>query len=99
MASSRRLTKRALSSILPALNESNLVRFKNISKKKEGIFANFKVKGLVGGTHFTASIAVDLDSADVHAGDSLETIIEQCAKIGVREFQKCEFKFEGISMI
>ena len=82
-----------------AMNENNLVRFKNISKKKEGMFANFKVKGIMGGTHFTASIAVDIDAAEVHAGDTLEKIIEQCAKMGVKEFQKCDFQFEGLSMI
>ena len=81
------------------MSESNLVRFKNISKKKEGMFANFKVKGIVGGTHFTASIAVDIDAADVNFGDSLERIIEQCAKMGVKEFQACEFQFEGLSRI
>ncbi|MCP5469515.1 MAG: hypothetical protein H7A36_03305 [Chlamydiales bacterium] len=81
------------------LAENNLVRFKNISKKKEGMFANFKIKGVRGGTTFTAAITVDIDAAEVHAGDSLEKIIEECAQIGVKEFQKCEFQFEGISMI
>ncbi len=81
------------------LHENNLVRFKNISKKKNGIFANFKVKGVRGGTSFSASIAVDLDAADVHAGDPLERIIEECARIGVREVQKSELQFEGITSI
>ncbi len=97
------LTRREGSCIFSAMSddyaENNLVRFKNISKKKEGMFANFKIKGVRGGTAFTASIAVDIDAAEVHAGDPLEKIIEDCAKIGVREFQKCEFQFEGISMI
>ncbi len=78
---------------------NNLVRFKNISKKKEGIFANFKVKGIRGGTTFTASIMVDIDAAEVHAGDPLEKIIEECARIGVEEFKKCEFQFEGLTSI
>ena len=81
------------------LVHNNLVRFKNISKKKEGIFANFKVKGIRNGTAFTASIAVDIDAAEVHAGDSLEKIIEECARIGVEEFKKCEFQFEGLTTI
>lgn len=76
---------------------NNLVRFKNISKNKQGIFVNFQVKGERGGASFTASIAVDIESADVSAGDSLETIIEKCAQIGVSEFKKCEFQFEGIT--
>lgn len=79
--------------------ENNLIRFTNISKKKEGIFANFKVKGVRGGTFFSASISVDIAAAEVHAGDSLEKIIEECARIGVREFKKAEFQFEGISVV
>ncbi|MFY7842677.1 MAG: hypothetical protein ACOVOR_01490 [Rhabdochlamydiaceae bacterium] len=81
------------------LAENNLVRFKNISKKKEAIYANFKVKGIKGGVNFSASISVDISAAEVHAGDVLEKIIEECARIGVREFAKAEFKFEGITSI
>lgn len=81
------------------LIENNLVRFKNISKKKDGIYANFKVKGIRGGAAITASIAVDIDAAEVHPGDTLEKIIEECARIGVEEFKKCEFQFEGLTSI
>ncbi|MCH9627894.1 MAG: hypothetical protein S4CHLAM2_15410 [Chlamydiales bacterium] len=81
------------------LIENNLVRFKNISKNKDGIFANFRVKGVRNGTTFTATIAVDLDAADVDPGDPLENIIEACARIGVKEFQKSEFQFEGLTAI
>lgn len=79
--------------------ENNLVHFKNISKKKDGIFANFNVKGIRGGTLFSASISVDISAAEVHAGDSLEKIIEECARMGVNEFKKAEFQFEGLSVI
>lgn len=81
------------------LAENNLVRFKNISKKKDGLYANFKIKGIRGGTTFSASIAVEMSAAEVDAGDSLEKIIEECARIGVDEFKKCEFQFEGLSTI
>lgn len=81
------------------LAENNLVRFTNISKKKEAIYANFKVKGIRAGVNFSASISVDISAAEVHAGDVLEKIIEQCAKIGVSEFRKAEFQFEGLSVI
>lgn len=84
---------------MKSLVENNLVRFKNISKKKEGMFANFKVKGIRGGTTFTASIVVEIAAAEVDPGDSLEKIIEECARIGVEEFQKCDFEFEGLSTI
>ncbi|WP_213358204.1 hypothetical protein [Chlamydiifrater phoenicopteri] len=79
--------------------ENNLVRFKNISKNKHGMFVNFKVKGERGGASFTASITVDISAAEVDTGDSLEKIIESCAKIGVSEFQRCEFQFEGITCL
>lgn len=81
------------------LAENNLIRFKNISKKKEAIYANFKVKGVRGGVNFSASIQVDLSAAEVHAGDILEKIIEECARIGVKEFKKAEFQFEGLTSI
>jgi len=81
------------------LAENNLVRFKNISRKKSGMFANFRIKGVRGGTTFTASIAVDMQAAEVDCGDPLEKIIEECARIGVEEFQRCEFQFEGITTI
>jgi len=81
------------------LAENNLVRFKNISRKKEAIYANFKVKGVKGGVNFTASITVDISAAEVHAGDVLEKIIEECARIGVKEFKKAEFQFEGLTTL
>jgi hypothetical protein len=45
--------------------ENNLIRFINISKKKNGLYANFKAKGIRGGTVFTASVCVDITSVDV----------------------------------
>ncbi|NGX61881.1 MAG: hypothetical protein K940chlam9_01371 [Chlamydiae bacterium] len=81
------------------LAENNLVRFKNISKKKEGIFANFRIKGIRNGTVFSASISVDLDAADVDPSDPLEKIIEECARIGVKEFQRSELQFEGLASL
>ena len=81
------------------LAENNVVRFKNISKKKDGMFVNFRVKGLRGGAAFNASISVDIAAAEVHSGDSLEKIIDECARIGVKEFQRSEFQFEGITSV
>ena len=81
------------------LVENNLVRFKNISKKKEAIFANFRVKGMRKGVMFTANISVDIAAAEVHAGESLEHIIDACAKMGMKEFQSAEFTFEGLEQI
>ncbi|HEX2579801.1 MAG TPA: hypothetical protein VHK67_05320 [Rhabdochlamydiaceae bacterium] len=81
------------------LAENNLIRFKNISKKKETMIANFKVKGLRNGVNFTASISVDLSAAELHPGDVLEKIIEDCARLGVNEFKKADFQFEGLTSI
>jgi hypothetical protein len=79
--------------------ENNLIRFISISKKKEGLFVNFKVKGLKGGASFSSSISVDMSAAEVSAGDSLENIIENCARIASREYKKAEFQFEGLASI
>ena len=79
------------------LAENNLIRFINITKKKEGLFVNFRVKGIRGGMTFSASISVDLSAAEVDpTKDPLETIIEQCSRIAVREFKKTELQFEGL---
>jgi hypothetical protein len=79
--------------------ENNLIRFINISKKKEGMFANFKAKGIKGGSAFSASISVDIAAAEVDPGDTLEKIIEECARIAVRDFKTSELQFEGLVAI
>jgi hypothetical protein len=81
------------------LAENNLIRFTNISRKKESIFANFKIKGLRNGVLFTASIAVDITTLDLTAGDSVEKIIEDCVRHGLKEFKKADFQFEGLSAV
>jgi len=84
---------------MKSLVENNLVRFINITKKKEGIFANFKVKGMMGGMMFSSSISVDIAAANVDPADTLEKIIEECAHVAVREFKKCDLQFEGLSSL
>jgi translation elongation factor P/translation initiation factor 5A len=79
--------------------DNNLIRFINISKKKEGMFANFKAKGLRNGTVYSASFSVDLSAAEVDPGDSLEKIIEECARLAVSEIKRSEFQFEGLASI
>lgn len=80
--------------------ENNLVRFINITKKKEGIFANFRVKGIRGGMAFSASISVDLAASEIDISqDSLEKIIEESAKVALKEFKKTELQFEGLHAI
>lgn len=81
------------------LAENNVIRFTNIVRKKEAIFANFKVKGLRNGVIFSASISVDITALELHPGDSLEKIIEECARHGVKEFKKADFQFEGIASV
>jgi hypothetical protein len=80
--------------------DNNVIRFINITKKKEGLFANFKVKGIKSGVSFSASIAVDVASVEVDlAEDNLEKIIEECARVAGKEFKKAEFQFEGLPSI
>lgn len=76
--------------------ENNLIRFINITKKKGGIFVNFKLRGIRGGTSFAASIAVDISAANVDPADPMEKIIEECARIAVRDFKTSEVQFEGL---
>lgn len=79
------------------LSENNLIRFTNISRKKGVIYANFKVKGLRNGVVLSASVSVDISALELDQGDSLEKIIEDCARHGLKEFKKSEFQFEGVS--
>lgn len=81
------------------LAENNLIRFSNITRKKDAIFANFKVKGLRNGVVFSASISVDITALDLNPGDSVEKIVEQCARHGVKEFKKAELSFEGVTAV
>ena len=79
--------------------ENNLIRFINITKKKDGLFANFKAKGIKGGAAFSSSITVSLNDAEVELTDSLEKIIEKSAKIAVKEYKASDLQFEGIHSI
>ncbi|MCB1112741.1 MAG: hypothetical protein H7A37_03940 [Chlamydiales bacterium] len=81
------------------LAENNVIRFINISKKKEGVFANFRVKGIKGGTTFTASITVDIAAAGVDLADPMEKIIEECARIAAKDIREPKYQFEGIQNI
>jgi hypothetical protein len=82
---------------LKNLAENNLIRFTNVTRKKEAIFANFTVKGIRNGVVFSAKIAIDITALELNAGDSLEKIIEDCARHGVKEFRKADFQFEGMT--
>ena len=84
---------------MQSLEENFLVRFINISKKKDGVFANFKVKGIKNGTSMTASIAVDILQAQVDLSDPLETIIAECSQVAVKELKRSEFQFEGLTVL
>jgi len=80
--------------------ENNLVRFINITKKKDGIFANFRVKGLRGGVLLSASISVDISACNLNlAEDPFEKIVEECAKVALKEFKRTELHFEGIEAV
>ncbi len=78
------------------LDENNVIRFKNISKKKEGFFAHFQVKAVRNGVTISASLSVDILSHELHLGDVMEKIIAECAKIGLRELKRADYTLEGI---
>lgn len=80
------------------LAENHVVRFISITKKKEGMFANFRVKGIKGGATFTSSISVDMNQTNVGAGDSLEKIIAECGRIAAR-MSETKLHFEGLAHV
>ena len=63
------------------------------------MYANFKVKGLKNGVIFSASISVDITALELHPGDTLEKIVEDCARHGVKEFKKSKIQFEGLAAV
>lgn len=79
--------------------DNQIIRFISITKKKEGMFANFRVKGIKGGAQFSSSISVDIAATELSAADPMEKIIEQSADIAVKEFKKSEMQFEGIGAV
>lgn len=79
--------------------ENNVIRFTNISQKKEGMFANFKVKALHNGVTISASISVDITALDLEATDPLEKIIEDSVRFGMRQLGSIKFTFEGIESL
>lgn len=81
------------------LAENNLIRFVNVTRKKGAIYANFKVNGLRNGVILSASVSVDISALELHQGDSLEKIIENCARHGLKEFKKAEFQFEELPTV
>lgn len=81
------------------LSDNNLIKFRNVQKKKGEMVATFKMKGIKGGTEFSASISVSIDAANVDPADPLEKIVEECARVGVRDFKNSEFTFEGVEML
>ncbi len=81
------------------LAENNLIRFTNVTRKKDALYANFKVKGIRNGVIFSASISVDITALELHPGDTLEKIVEECARHGIKEFKKSEIQFEGLAAV
>jgi hypothetical protein len=79
--------------------DNQLIRFISITKKKEGMFANFRVKGIKGGAQYSASISVDLSATELTAADPLEMLIQHSADIAVKEFKKSDMQFEGVQSV
>ena len=81
------------------LANNSVIRFLKISRRRNGLFADFKVKGERAGVVFTASISVDIAAADVDPTDPLEKIIEVCACMAEKELKRASFQFEGLPSI
>ena len=80
--------------------ENNQIRFVNIARKKNGMFANFKVTGIRGGTTYNASISVDFSAAEIDMTHPLEQIIDLCAKIAAKDIKESpKYQFEGLQAI
>jgi hypothetical protein len=79
--------------------ENNLIRFKNVTKKKNGVFANFLCTGVRGGTTIRASIAIDIAAAEVDLADPMEKIIEECARIAAKDIKASQYEFEGLQNV
>lgn len=79
------------------LTENNVIKFKNISKKKDGFFAHFQVKAEKNGVIISASLTVDISAHEFHLGDVMEKIITECAKIGLKELRRADYTLEGIT--
>ncbi len=75
--------------------DNHLVRFISISKKKDGYYANFRVKGIKGGATISSSISVSIDEANVDLSDALEKIIAECGRIAAR-MSESKLQFEGL---
>lgn len=79
--------------------ENNRIKFKNITKKKNGVFANFSVTGVKGGTTIRAAICIDIAAAEVDLADPMEKIIEECARIAAKDIKASKYEFEGLQNI
>jgi hypothetical protein len=80
------------------LADNNLIKFKNITKKKDSVFVNFNVKKISGGIVISSTIAVDISSLELHSSDTLEKIIIDCAQRAIKEIKKTDFVFEDFSV-
>jgi hypothetical protein len=74
--------------------ENRVIQFKNITRKKEGLFANFLLKSERNGVVISANISVDISALDLSASDTTETIALSCAKHALKTLQKETFSLE-----
>lgn len=85
---------------MQSLADNNLIRFISIKKKKDGLFANFRAKGVRGGLDFSTAINVDLGALEIDLAETpLESVIEAAARVAEREVQKADLQFEGMQSI
>ena len=80
------------------LEDNNLIKFKNITKKKDAVYANFSVKKISSGISISSTISVDISYLELHSSDTLEKIIISCAKRAVAEIKKTDFILDDFSL-
>lgn len=81
------------------LEDNNILRFVNISKKKSAIVANFKMKGLRRGVTYSATLSVDITALNIDLDKPLEEIISLSAKEAIKQFTQAEVLFEGFQTL
>lgn len=69
------------------LSQNHVIKFFNVSKRKDGMSANFKAKGVSGAVTYAVKIAVDLETCGLIGDEEIPAIIKTTASAAEREMQ------------
>lgn len=70
--------------------ENKRLQFINVSKKKEGIFVNFKVKFLLNGIYIHASVAIDVLETGIDPSKPLQDIVQEASHLAASALKKVQ---------